>query len=228
MIVLVAHGTRDPAGAEVIERLARKVRREGHAVEVAYADVRAPDVTAVLAGITGPVVVVPAFLSPGYHVRTDIPAQVAASGHRDVVVARPFGADPALLDVARQRLVEAGFRSGDAVVLTAAGSGDPAALAEVDLAAASLGARLGTHVTVGYAASAAPTAAGAVAAARRVGSRVAVASWLLAPGLFQRRLADSGADLVAAPLGDHPAVVRLVIRRALDARVLTPTSGAAR
>ncbi len=228
MIVLVAHGTRDPAGAEVVERLAARVRRAGPTVEVAYADVREPDVTTVLAGTRDSAVVVPAFLASGYHVRTDIPAQVAASGHGDVALARPLGADPALVGVAERRLAEAGFRPGDTVVLAAAGSADPSALAEVHLTARRLGTRLGTRVTVGYAATAAPAVGDAVATARRAGSRVAVASWLLAPGLFQRRLSGSGADVVAAPLGDHPAVARLVLHRAREARALRSTSGAAR
>jgi hypothetical protein len=34
-----------------------------------------------------------------------------------------------------------------------------------------------------------------------------VASWLLAPGLFHRRLAGTGADVVAAPLSTHPGVI---------------------
>lgn len=49
--------------------------------------------------------------------------------------------------------------------------------------------------------------------AREAGGRVAVASWLLAPGLFQRRVQDSGADVVADPLGAHPRVADLVLRR---------------
>jgi hypothetical protein len=43
--------------------------------------------------------------------------------------------------------------------------------------------------------------------------RVAVASWLLAPGLFQRQLERCGADVVAAPLADHRAVIQLVAQR---------------
>ena len=35
----------------------------------------------------------------------------------------------------------------------------------------------------------------------------------LADGLFQDRLGDSGADLVADPLGSHPAMVRLIANR---------------
>ncbi|MDQ3989388.1 MAG: sirohydrochlorin chelatase, partial [Actinomycetota bacterium] len=54
---------------------------------------------------------------------------------------------------------------------------------------------------------------------RAVGQRrVVVASWLLAPGLFHRAALGCGADVVAAPLGSHPAVVdRLVDLAGLDA-----------
>jgi sirohydrochlorin ferrochelatase len=48
---------------------------------------------------------------------------------------------------------------------------------------------------------------------------VAVASYLLADGLFQDRLRDSGADLVADPLGSHPAMVRLIANRFKRARI---------
>ena len=40
-----------------------------------------------------------------------------------------------------------------------------------------------------------------------------IASWLLAPGSFHSRLADAGADVVAAPLGAHPDVVAAVVAR---------------
>jgi hypothetical protein len=42
---------------------------------------------------------------------------------------------------------------------------------------------------------------------------VAVASWLLAPGLFQRNLDRCGADVVAAPLSDHAAVLDVLASR---------------
>lgn len=95
MIVLAAHGTRDPAGAVVVAELAGLVRSRGVPVRVAYADVREPDVTTVLDSLGGrPAVVVPAFLAAGYHVRADIPAQVAASGHPAVTVAAPSAPPP--------------------------------------------------------------------------------------------------------------------------------------
>ncbi|WP_116101377.1 sirohydrochlorin chelatase [Amycolatopsis thermalba] len=215
MIVLAAHGTRDPRGARVIGALADRVRAGTPVpVRVAYADVRQPDVTTVLDAVRGyQAIVVPAFLAAGYHVRTDIPAQIAASGHRNVLLADPFGPAPELVGVERDRLEWAGYRAGDAVVLAAAGSSDPRALAEVRVAADALGAVLGTSVRVGYVATAQPSIADAVARARGRGRRVAVASWLLAPGLFQRKVLDAGADVVADPLGVHPDVVDLVLAR---------------
>jgi len=211
-LVLVAHGTRDPRGAVVVEEVAALVRARlgGVRVEVAYADVRSPDVTAVVGGVDGPVVVVPAFLAAGYHVRVDVPEQIAASGHGDVVVTEPIGS--ALLPVVRERLREAGWRPGDAVVLAAAGSSDPRALADVVGVAGVLGAE------VGYIATASPTVPEAVAALKAQGRRVAVASWLLAPGLFHRRLADAGADVVAEPIGAHSRVVDAVLLRYYEAR----------
>ncbi|WP_370946860.1 sirohydrochlorin chelatase [Amycolatopsis sp. cg5] len=210
MIVLAAHGTRDPAGAEMTERLAARVRAHDVEVRVAYADVRAPDVTTVLRAVREPAVVVPAFLAAGYHVRTDVPAQVEASGHPDVLIARPFGPAPELIEVLRTRLLEAGYAPGDAVVLAAAGSSDRRALADVDVAAHALAVRLGVPVRVGFAATASPSVAEVVAG---LPGRVAVASWLLAPGLFQRRVGASGADVVAEPLGDHDLIADLVRRR---------------
>ena len=60
----------------------------------------------------------------------------------------------------------------------------------------------------------APEVSALVAALRRAGQRrVAVASWLLAPGVFQERLRRSGADVVAEPLGAHEHVVDAVLHR---------------
>ncbi|MHA7961942.1 sirohydrochlorin chelatase, partial [Streptomyces sp. L500] len=71
----------------------------------------------------------------------------------------------------------------------------------------------------------------AVAALRRRGlpGPVAVAPYLLAPGDFARRAGSGrGADAVAAPLGAHPAVARLVLRRYDEAAAVTarPVPGA--
>jgi sirohydrochlorin ferrochelatase len=99
-------------------------------------------------------------------------------------------------------------------VLAAAGSSDPAALAEVRAAGRMLGSLLGRRVRVGFAATAAPKIDALVTGLRRAGKdRVAVASWLLAPGVFHSRIEEAGADVVGAPLGAHPDVVEAVIAR---------------
>jgi len=209
-LLLVAHGTRDPAGAAVIGRLAARVRRRlpGVRVAVAYADVRAPGVTTALRALPGPVVVVPAFLAAGYHVRVDIPGQLERSG-RPALLTPPLGL--VAVPAAYARLVESGWRRGEPVVLAAAGSSDPAALASVEAAAERLGRLAGGPVRVGYAATAAPRIADVVAGTR---GRVAVASWLLAPGRFHRAAAQSGAAVVAAPLGSLVADVVVARYRA--------------
>jgi sirohydrochlorin ferrochelatase len=197
--VLVAHGTRDPAGAAVVHDLAALVRRHLPDVRVAFADVRGPSVTDVLRACPGPAVVVPAFLAAGYHVRSDIPEQIAAAG-TPAVLTPHLGLD--LVAVARHRLAEAGWVPGQPVVLAASGSSDDRARAEVHRAARLLGA-----VGVGFVATSSPALDDVLEPG------MAVASWFLAPGLFHRRAVAAGASVTAAPLGAHPAVAELVVRR---------------
>lgn len=223
-LVIVAHGTRDPAGALVAARLATAVRAQlpGVRVELAFADVRGPTVAEVLTELAGPVVVLPAFLAAGYHVRVDLPAQLAP--FPDVTLTAPLGPARAVVAAVHDRLVLAGFRAGDRVVLAAAGSSDPQAIADVRGAALRLSARIDTEVHIGYCATARPALPQAIAQARARGGRVAVASWLLAPGLFHRAAVSAGADLVAEPIGAHPLVVDLVVRR-YRAKCATPHTG---
>jgi sirohydrochlorin ferrochelatase len=209
-LVIVAHGTRDPAGARVAARLTDAVRAAlgGVRVELAFADVRGPTVADVLGALPGPVVVLPAFLAAGYHVRVDLPEQLA--GFPGAMLATPLGPSRAMVAAVHDRLVEAGYRRGDRVVLAAAGSSDPLAHADVRHAALRLSARLDTEVHIGYCATAEPRLPQAIA---QLPGRVAVASWLLAPGLFHRTAAESGADVVSAPIGAHPLAVDLIVRR---------------
>jgi sirohydrochlorin ferrochelatase len=207
---MAAHGTRDPAGVAVARQLldAVGVRLPGRAVRLAFVDVLGPAVREVVAAAPGSVTVIPAFLTCGYHVRTDVPQEVVASGRQDVTVTAALGPHPLLVSAMAGRLRAAGWRPGDAVVLAAAGSSDERAVADVRAAAVQLSAELRCRVRVGFVATAGPSVTALVAGLRAAGApRVAVASWLLAPGLFHRRLARTGADVVAAPLGAHPDVV---------------------
>lgn len=226
--MLAAHGTRDPAGVAVLRGLAGalRARMPGRLVRLGFVDVLGPSVRAVLADAPGPVTVVPAFLSSGYHVRTDVPGEVAATGRRDVRVTAALGPDPLLAGALADRLRAAGWRRGDAVVLAAAGSSDPRAVAEVRTAAALLSVLVGRRAHVGFVATGAPRVADLVAGLRNAGERrVAIASWLLAEGLFHARLGSAGADVLAAPLGAHPAVLDRLTRlvEAASAGTAVPT-----
>ena len=160
-----------------------------------------------------PVTLVPLLLSSGYHDRVDLPAAVA-DARPDAVQVPVLGPDPLLADALADRLAEAGLAGVDAVVLAAAGSSDPDAVASVHIQATALAARTGRPVSAGFGSAAAPSVADAVATARSGGAgTVAIAPYLLAPGHFADRLADAGADGVAAPLGPHPAVVSLILER---------------
>jgi sirohydrochlorin ferrochelatase len=213
-VVVAAHGTRDPAGVVVAHQLvdALRARLPDRPVSLAFVDVLGPTVREVIAAASGPVTVVPAFLGSGYHVRIDVPREVVATGRREVTVSAALGPHRRLVAAMRDRLRMAGWRRGDAVVLAAAGSSDPRAVADVRVAAAQLSGKVGCRVRVAFVATGAPRVAPLVAGLRAAGQcRVAVASWLLAPGLFHSTLASAAADVVAAPLGAHPEVVdRLV------------------
>ncbi|HEX7662599.1 MAG TPA: sirohydrochlorin chelatase [Pseudonocardiaceae bacterium] len=224
-LVVVAHGSREPAGAAVAAAIVDAVRARLPAlpVELAFATVREPGLPEVLRAADPvhdrPVVVVPAFLASGYHVRVDVPAQVRHAGRPDVLLARSLGPTPSVVAAVHGRLVEAGWRHGDPVVLAAAGSSDQRALADVRRAATLLSELIRQPVRIGHVTTARPSVDEAIVQARAGGGRVAVASWLLAPGRFHRWVARSGADLVAEPIGAHPRLVDQVIRRYRDALV---------
>jgi len=213
----VAHGSRNPAGVETVSQLVDVLRRAAPSLEVraAFIELAEPDVPTALAGIPADrrAVLVPLLLTSGYHDRIDLPAAIAAA-RPGTAHAPVLGPDRRLAVALADRLREAGRQETDAVVLAAVGSTDPAAIASVHAQAALLAAELGTEVAVGFGSAPAPDVPTAVAAARATGAhRVAIAPYLLAPGHFADRLATAGADLVAEPLGVHPAVIELVLDR---------------
>ena len=212
-LLAVAHGSRNPAAADVVGALARQVRRLAPMldVRVAFIGHAEPSLPAQLDAAGANAVIVPLLLSSGYHLAADITGAATSAG---ALVAGPLGPDELLLTVLTARLAEAGVPDGTPVVLAAAGSSDAAAADDVRKQADLLAERLGAPVTAAFATVSAPTVPAAVAELReRTGRPVAVASYLLAPGHFQDQLAASGANWVTEPLGDHPALAGLVIDR---------------
>lgn len=223
-LLLAVHGTRSPRGTAVAHSLALRVAELTHRpTRLAFADVLHPTVEEVAATTPGPLVVVPAFLASGHHVRVDIPDQLARAGRADAVLTPALGDHPALMDTALRRLRAAGYRPGDALILACAGTSDAQAQIELDQAAHRLSRRLGTPVHLAYAATATPSVTDKVAELRAAGhQRVSVATWLLAPGLFHERLKESGADVVAAPLCPDLAIAHAVAERYLGAATPQP------
>ena len=207
-LILALHGSRDPRAWGVAEELRTAVSRRlpGLDVDLGWADVLTPTLTDTLARI-GASVVVPVFLTTGYHVEVDLPDAVSASGGRAVLTSRVDGLVAAVAD----RLFEAGGPL-DAVVLAAAGSSRAESLTEVRAAAVELAALVGRPVAAAFLTAASPTVAEAVSAFAATGARVSVASYLLAPGVFHLRLAGL-APVVSEPIGIHPALVASIVSR---------------
>jgi sirohydrochlorin ferrochelatase len=217
VLVACGHGTRGPAGRRALARLRLDVaaRRPGLQVLTASVDVQKPALPDVVARLTRAgrrCVVVPLLLAAGYHVRVDV-AEAVAAGRGLALASAALGPDPALVDVLVERLEQCGLGAGDALVLGAAGSSDPAAVADVAQVAADLAARLRRPVPTGYLSAAAPTVPDAVRAARAGGRPVTLATFLLSPGHFADLMAAAGADRTSAPLAPHPALADLVLRR---------------
>jgi len=212
-LLAVAHGSRNPAAADVIKGLARQIRRLAPMldVHVAFIGHAEPALPEELSAAGADAVIVPLLLSTGYHLRADLAEAATTAGAR---LAAALGPDELLLTVLTARLAEAGVPDGTPVVLAAAGSSDPAGADDVRQQAALLADRLGAPVTAAFASAALPTVPAAIADLREhTGGPVAVASYLLAPGYFQELLHSSGADYVTEPLGEHPALAGLVIDR---------------
>ncbi|ARQ70926.1 sirohydrochlorin chelatase [Streptomyces marincola] len=221
-LVAVAHGSPDPRAERAVQALLRLVRalRPGTRVEVGYLETDRPLLADTLAGLRGEAVLVPLLFGRGYHVKRDIPGVLAGAGHLNTATAGSLGPHPLLAEALHSRLAEAGHRRGGAVVMAAAGSRDPESAAGTEYTAAMLSARLGgAPVLPAYASAASPTVPEAVAALRAAGHReIAVASCFLAPGLFATRCAEAAPGVVAAPLGAHPALARLLLHRYDQAR----------
>ena len=217
-LVLLAHGSRRPGPSCLLSRTAERVRTILPEVEVrtGYIELQPPDPATALEGLVDPVVL-PFFLARGYHVLNDVPA--AVERHGSGTVTGHLGVEEHLVEAVAQRLHEAsaplgGLAGLDHIVLGTAESRQTAALEEVETITRLLEARLGREVAPAYLSAARPSVRDAVSSARARGARrVGVATYLLAEGRFHRALHSTGADVVAAPIGDHPAVAELVVHR---------------
>lgn len=217
-LICAAHGTRSAPGLATIDRLVSGVRAARPALDVraSFVDVAPPFLADVLAEVRGPVVIVPVLLSGGYHVRVDIPSVI---GDRPDTVQTPaLGPDRAVSLALADRLSAARGRSrppADRIVLVATGSTDPLARADVAAAAADLADLVGRPVEAAVLGGAG--AALAEVLGRFAPGSVEVASYLLAEGFFADKLRldalGLGVEVISPPIGGHPAIADLILRR---------------
>ncbi|MGW0116990.1 sirohydrochlorin chelatase [Streptomyces sp. NPDC003327] len=234
-LVAVGHGSRDPRARATLTRLLDRVRelRPRLDVRLAHIEIDTPRLDETLADLAAEgreAILVPLLFARGYHVTHDLPAAVAAApATLRARIADPLGAHPLLAEALADRLTEAGWTPGDTdstgVVLASAGSRDPRVADDIHRIAGLLGERLGgVPVVPAYASAAAPTVPEALRAlAARGRHRIAVASCFTAPGLFATRSAAHAPWIASDPLGAHPALARLLLRRYdLAARTSVP------
>jgi sirohydrochlorin ferrochelatase len=234
-LVAVAHGSRDPRSAATVAALVDEVRRQrpGLDVRLSFLDLSAPRLPDVLDAVAADghrrAVVVPLLLGHAFHARVDVPGAVTQAASRlpglDITTSPVLGGHRGLSTAALRRLAAVCgplHDPGLGVVLAAIGSSHAPANAAVADLVAGWARRFGWHGgTAAFATTVAPTVPDAVAALRADGARrVAVAQWILAPGLLPDRIerdaAAAGAP-VAAALGADPDVARAVLAR-YDAR----------
>ncbi|MEO3975764.1 CbiX/SirB N-terminal domain-containing protein [Streptomyces sp. CAU 1734] len=245
VLLVVAHGSRDPRHAATVHALLRRVRslRPGLRVETGFLDFNAPSVTRVLErlaaeaadGITD-VVALPLLLTRAFHAKSDIPAVLADASARlpglRIRQAEVLGPDPLLLAAVDRRLREAGVREADkrstGLVLASAGSTDPEAIAVIADMARELRHTGWCSVRPAFASAIVPggipRTGDAVRLLRAEGcARVAVAPFVIAPGRLPDRIAEGArdADVLADVLGPAPELARLLLDRYDEAALRT-------
>ncbi|EMF53522.1 MULTISPECIES: sirohydrochlorin chelatase [Streptomyces] len=229
VLLVVAHGSRDPRHAATVHALVRRVRatRPGLRVETGFLDFDVPSVRGVLESLAAQgvrdVVALPLLLTRAFHAKADIPAVLReAPSSLRIRRAEVLGPSPLLLSALERRLYEAGLspadKSSTGVVLASAGSSDPEAIAVIADIAREWWHTGWCAVRPAFASASLPRTEDAVGELRALGcERVAVAPYVIAPGRLPDRIArgaaEAGADVLAEVLGPSPELAALLLRR---------------
>ncbi|MFD5228818.1 sirohydrochlorin chelatase [Streptomyces qaidamensis] len=238
VLLVIAHGSRDPRHAATVHALVRRVRetRPDVRVETGFLDFNVPSVQGVLESLAvqgvRDVVALPLLLTRAFHAKADIPAVLAdAPPQLRIHQADVLGPSPLLLAALERRLHEAGLtpadKSSTGVVLASAGSTDPEAIAVIADIAREWRHTGWCAVRPAFASASLPRTEDAVRELRELGcSRVAVAPYVLAPGFLPDRIARGAtqADVLADVLGPAPEVARVVLQRYEAARMPLPAA----
>ncbi|MGW2817503.1 sirohydrochlorin chelatase [Streptomyces sp. NPDC001415] len=232
VLLVIAHGSRDPRHAATVHALVRRVRslRPGVRVELGFLDFNAPSVPQILDRLAlegvRDVVALPLLLTRAFHAKADIPAVLdRAPARLNIRLADVLGPSSLLLATLERRLYEAGLDPADkpstGVVLASAGSTDPEAIAVIAEIARELRHTGWCAVRPAFASAALPRTEDAVRELRALGvRRVAVAPYVIAPGFLPDRIARgaAGADVLSEVLGAAPELARLLLLRYDESR----------
>lgn len=145
VLLVIAHGSRDPRHAATVHALTARVRslRPGLRVETGFLEFNSPSVPRVLERLAAEgaeeVVALPLLLTRAFHAKSDIPSVLHEARTRlprlRIGQADVLGPSPLLNAALEQRLYEAGVTPGDksstGLVLASAGSTDPEAIAVI-------------------------------------------------------------------------------------------------
>jgi sirohydrochlorin ferrochelatase len=220
-VILLGHGSPDPRAGIGAAALAGRVADllPDDEIRLAFLDNTAPTLTeaALTVAAHADITVVPVFLSRAYHVKVDVPAEVAKASvaiNREITITDPIGPDPLLGPLDAQLPPDA------PVVLATAGTSDLEAQAAFDALAAAWSARRGTPVLVAYASQAQPDIATAITQVESVGElKAAIARFLLFDGVFPDRIkATAGDRAISSVLGDEPLLAEIIADRVLATR----------
>lgn len=113
-LLIMAHGSPDPAANQPIQAIAERIRHDGRygAVAVSFLDLNQPSIPAAIGGLVAQgirrIVAVPFFLQLGGHVARDLPAIVDAArlrhGAASILLAEHLAYDRLLLSVIADRV----------------------------------------------------------------------------------------------------------------------------
>ncbi|WP_415543429.1 precorrin-8X methylmutase [Deinococcus deserti] len=244
-VVLAAHGSRDPASQAQFEQLVAEVKAldPGRIITHGFLEFNTPTLdeaarSAVAAGARN-IVMVPGVLLAATHAKNDLPSELNALRREFPDVTFHYGAamdlHPLLLEVCRERLIEAETAAGtevrrDRTLLLVVGRGttDPDANGDIHKLARFLEEGLGYGASqVCYSGTARPDLPTGLARAAAMGfERVIVFPYLLFDGVLARRVRDavaaaaqrwSGTEfLTASHLGPHRKVAQVFLERSRE------------
>lgn len=217
-LILCSTGSANHVGRSGLASLLNAVRRDLPTWDVidAFIDTQQPTIDDVVRDGSGPRIVVPLTLTYDHRLDEQLSGIDLAAAR--VTLTAPVGPDWALAELGVHRLIEAGARPGDEIVLAAGAIRSERSLVDLGKAARLLSAVWGGRVHVGTLTGLGSPIAEAIDVARAYGSRVVVSIYSLAMTEAVGEIGRLGADVVTAPLlsgtPPDPGLVRLVCSRA--------------